>query len=392
MYTPSKKFLFACALSICATNAFSTSYIDVVRQRPGLSTAGLLGMCGLGYYWLKLRTPSDSHKQLSSFYANQHTNASLVQEPVEWPVKAFYANNPFGWLVSRGVDYIGRFVTEREKRLKLNPAYTQKYINHYLSFYKDLIDMNEYETPENGFVTFNDWFIRKLKNPEQTRPLEQNELAIASPADSKALVIPNLSKDTHVTIKEQRFNIAQFLNDAELAKKYEGGTMIIFRLAPYNYHRYHFPIDCTVSPERFIDGLYHSVNRRAFFCGVQPLTRNKRSYQVLKARDNRPDVVMVQVGATAVASIVNCFMDYPTGEQPVMKSGAQQQIFKKGDETGYFQFGGSTIVLVFPKNTITVNDVLVKNSLAGYETAVKVRETIGYWKIGKIDSHEKDMI
>lgn len=378
----SKKILFICALSLCANNAFAVSYSDIVhkiQQHPKLSGAALLGIFGLGYWLAQQWNPSESHKQISSFYQNQKEGASLVQEPVEWPVRAVYADNPFGWIASRGAGLMGGWVTQREASLKQNPAYMQKYVDHYLSFYRGLIDMDEYEIPCEGFATFNDWFIRKLKNPEHSRPLEASELAIASPADSKVLVIPNLSKDTVVTIKEQTFNSAEFLDNADLAQNYEGGTMLIFRLSPYNYHRYHFPFDCMVSPEKCIDGLYHSVNRRAFVCGVQPLTRNKRSYQVLKSCNGQPDAVMVQVGATAVASIVNHFMHYPKGERPIIKAEARGAIFKKGQETGYFQFGGSTVVLLFPANTITVNPILIKNSLAGYETAVKVRETIGYW-------------
>jgi phosphatidylserine decarboxylase len=75
------------------------------------------------------------------------------------------------------------------------------------------------------------------------------------------------------------------------------------------------------------------------------------------------------VGATAVASIVNDFGNYPVGT-----------IFSKGADMGYFQFGGSTLVLLFPKDKIILDEQIVKNSLNGYETAVKVRETIAFWK------------
>lgn len=154
--------------------------------------------------------------------------------------------------------------------------------------------------------------------------------------------------------------------------------MMIFRLAPYDYHRYHFPCTCTVRPEIQINGNYHSVNPRAFVLGHKPLTENKRSYQMLTStHDHATKIIMAQIGATAVASIVNNFMDYNTN---TLRYHAQT-IFNKGNETGYFQFGGSTVVLLFPKDTIVPDAQIVKNSLNGYETAVKVRETIGHWKL-----------
>ena len=85
---------------------------------------------------------------------------------------------------------------------------------------------------------------------------------------------------------------------------------------------------------------------------------------------------MAQVGATAVASIVNEFMDYTKNSLKRDKN----TVYQKGSEMGYFQFGGSTVVLLFPKDTIIPDAQIVKHSKNGYETAVKVRETIATWK------------
>ena len=71
---------------------------------------------------------------------------------------------------------------------------------------------------------------------------------------------------------------------------------------------------------------------------------------------------MVEVGATMVGSIVQTY----TGN-----------VVKKGDEKGYFKFGGSTVVLIFEKNRIRIDDDLLINTLNGYETAIKAGERIG---------------
>ncbi len=315
-------------------------------------------------------------KQLSHFFNSKKANAQLIREPVAWQIKFFYGTYGLQTLGKKLVALFGKQATTREARLKYstNKKLTQKQIDYYLVFYKNFINMEEFIIPEEGFSCFNDWFVRSLKNQEKDRPLEKKQEAISSPADSKVLILPNLSRDTQVTIKERAFNLETFLQDRRLAESYTDGTMMIFRLAPYDYHRYHYPIDCTVSDERFIKGTYHSVNRRAFAAGAQPLTGNKRCYELLTpagsiTKFSKSTIVMVQVGATAVASIVNHFTLLP-----------KETLFTRGSEAGYFQFGGSTIVLLFKKDTIITDPQITKNSLSGYETAVKVRETIAYWK------------
>jgi phosphatidylserine decarboxylase len=320
-------------------------------------------------------------KKVDLYFESKDPHAQLKMEPVEWPVKLVYADTFYGKMLRKCADWFGHYITYQQARSKNNAdqKVVQKQIDHYLTFYKDLINMDQFEVPQDGFNTFNDWFIRKLKNPEQDRPLDNDALAICSPSDCKLLILPDIALHSMVTIKEQRFNIAQFLGNEELAKKYENGVMMIFRLAPYDYHRYHFPFDCRVGPEQFIAGKYHSVNPRAFMCGVQPLTRNKRTYELLYSQnvDQSEPVVMAQVGATAVASIVNHFMDY-SPKKPKLKYGPKK-IFEKGQEMGYFQFGGSTLVLLFAPNTIESDSQIVQNSLNGYETAVKARETVAHW-------------
>lgn len=334
------------------------------------------------HLYMGIQMHATVQRKIDLYFESKDPQAQIKMEPVEWPVRFVYADTLYGKLLRKGVDLFGYAATCHQARIKnlAHPSTVKKHIDHYMTFYKDLINMEHFETPENGFRTFNDWFIRRLKSPDTDRPLEDNASAISSPADCKLLILPNITLDAMVTIKEKRFNIAQFLDNAELAQKYEHGVMMIFRLAPYDYHRYHVPFDCKIGPEQFIAGKYHSVNPRAFMCGVQPLTVNKRTYEILYPQDfgQTEPVVMVQVGATAVASIVNNFMDYSSA-QPVLRYYADA-VFSKGDEMGYFQFGGSTLVLLFAPNTIIPDPQVIQNSLNGFETAVKARETIGYWR------------
>ncbi|QOW11428.1 phosphatidylserine decarboxylase [Kaistella flava (ex Peng et al. 2021)] len=215
---------------------------------------------------------------------------------------------------------------------------------------------------KQNFTSFNDFFIRKLK-PE-ARPIAADSLAVASPADGKILAYENIN-NADFYIKGFRFNVNSFLNNPELAKKYEDGAMIVFRLAPPDYHRYHFPVSgITGSSNIKINGDYYSVNPLALRKKAEIFWLNKREYGVIKS-PLFGDVVMVEVGATMVGSMIQTY------------SGTT---VKKGEEKGYFKFGGSTVVLLFEKDKIIIDEDLLNNTSKGLETTIKMGERIAVKK------------
>ena len=215
---------------------------------------------------------------------------------------------------------------------------------------------------KQNFTSFNDFFTRKLK-PE-ARPIVADSLAVASPADGKILAYSNV-KNSDFYIKGFRFNVQSFLSNPELAKKYKDGSMIVFRLAPPDYHRYHFPVSgATSSSNTKIEGDYYSVNPLALRKKAEIFWLNKREYGVIK-NPVFGDVVMVEVGATMVGSMIQTY---------------KGNIVKKGEEKGYFKFGGSTVVLLFEKDKIKIDDDLLINSSKGLETTIKMGEQIGVKK------------
>lgn len=211
---------------------------------------------------------------------------------------------------------------------------------------------------KQNFKSFNDFFIRKLK-PE-SRPVIADSLAVASPADGKILAYENI-KNSDFYIKGFRFNVESFLNNPELAKKYENGSMIVFRLAPPDYHRYHFPISgITASSNIKINGDYYSVNPLALRKKAEIFWLNKREYGVIKS-PVFGDVAMVEVGATMVGSMIQTYTSTTVN---------------KGEEKGYFKFGGSTVVLLFEKDKIKIDNDLLVNTTKGLETTIKMGEQI----------------
>ena len=215
---------------------------------------------------------------------------------------------------------------------------------------------------KQNFKSFNDFFIRQLK-PE-ARPIVSDSLAVASPADGKILAYENVS-NSDFYIKGVRFNVDSFLDNTELAKKYKDGSMIVFRLAPPDYHRYHFPVSGMTSSSNIkIDGDYYSVNPLALRKKAEIFWLNKREYGIVKS-PIFGDVVMVEVGATMVGSMVQTY------------SGTT---VKKGQEKGYFKFGGSTVVLLFEKDQIKIDADLLTNTANSLETTIKMGEQIAIKK------------
>jgi phosphatidylserine decarboxylase len=218
------------------------------------------------------------------------------------------------------------------------------------------IDMSIAQKQE--FSSFNDFFTRKLKN--NARPVDTSSTVAVSPADGKILAYANISNSDFI-IKGTRFDVVSFLNNARLAQKYLDGTLVVIRLAPFDYHRFHFPMSGSVSPVTRIEGDYYSVNPLALRKMAEIFCLNKREFTIL-SNPLFGDVVMMEVGATMVGSIIQTY----TGNS-----------VRKGDEKGYFKFGGSTVVLLFEKNKIRIDDDLLMNTLKGYETVIKEGERIG---------------
>ncbi|MCF8366524.1 MAG: phosphatidylserine decarboxylase [Bacteroidales bacterium] len=211
---------------------------------------------------------------------------------------------------------------------------------------------------EQQFESFNDFFTRKLKN--DARPIDTNSNVVVSPADGKVLAYSGILNSDFI-IKGYRFDIYSFLKDSSLAQKYFDGSMLIIRLAPSDYHRFHFPVGGKVSPLVRIDGFYYSVNPIALRKKAEIFFLNKREYVII-SNPQFGDMLMAEVGATMVGSIVQTY----EGEKVT-----------KGWEKGFFKFGGSTVVLLFEKNKIRIDSDFLNNTKMGLETTVKVGERLG---------------
>jgi phosphatidylserine decarboxylase len=238
--------------------------------------------------------------------------------------------------------------------LKMSSGLINKFVESYG------INMSECCGGVESFKSFNDFFTRKLK-PE-SRPFDSNPDSFLSPGDGRILAWRGIDINRLIQVKGSFYSLRELLDSETLAEKYSGGTLIILRLCPTDYHRFHFIDSGICSPSIKIKGCYYSVNPAALKSIPQVFCRNKREYSTLKS-DNFGDVLYIEVGATSVGSIIQTY--------------EADRRLKKGDEKGYFKFGGSTVIMLLEKGTALLDDEILEQTELGFETRVLAGEKIG---------------
>ena len=254
---------------------------------------------------------------------------------------------------------IGRFllktIVARPWFSKLKAKYqksqkSKKDIKPFVNKYN--IDISKWNI--NEFNSFNDFFIRK-KNIENIS--KNNELVAI--ADSKLSVL-KIEKDTKLNIKNSTYSLEDIIQDKELADEYSNGFCLVFRLAMDDYHRYVFLDNGNTIKHYKIKGLLHTI--RPISNKYKVYSQNTREITILNT-NNFGKIVQIEVGAMLVGKINN----------------HKVKNFKKLQEKGYFEYGGSTIVLLL-KNNIKIDDDIIMYSKKNIETKVSIGERIGVLK------------
>lgn len=239
-----------------------------------------------------------------------------------------------------------------------NSRFTKKKIKPFIKNFN--VDETEFLDGVESFQSFNDFFIRRLK--PSARPLDSNDNGAIIPADGRYLFYQNMEQVSGFVIKNQKFSLKTLLGSEELAEEYKEGSLVIARLCPSDYHRFHFPCDCTPSETQLINGKWFSVNPIAIKKDISIFTKNKRTICRLNTKIFG-DILYIEVGATNVGSIHETYQ--PDQFQP------------KGAEKGYFSFGGSTLLLIFPKDSIRFDEDLLKATEEGLEMRCLFGQRLG---------------
>ena len=220
------------------------------------------------------------------------------------------------------------------------------------------IDMSQFETAK--YKSYNDFFTRKIV--KTARPIDMNANSLISPCDSR-VTLYNIDENARFFIKGREYSIEQLLGKDELAQKFSGGVCLVFRLQVDDYHRYSWFDSGEVVDNYKIGGKLHTV---------QPIALERYNYYHENAREitvmntrNFGVAVQCEIGALMVGKIVN----------------HKCTNFEKGEEKGYFEFGGSTIALLLSNDVAKISAEIIENSKNGIETQVKLGEKIGEVKL-----------
>ncbi|MDR0220183.1 MAG: phosphatidylserine decarboxylase [Lachnospiraceae bacterium] len=229
-------------------------------------------------------------------------------------------------------------------------------------FIRGFIKRNNIKTDMKAkYSSFNDFFARK-----EERVFTAKEDEVAAPCDGR-LQAYAITGDSVFRIKNSRYSADGLLHSKRLAAKFRGGTCLIFRLTPSDYHRYCYIDDGEVVATKKIKGVLHTV-RPIAVQKYKVYAQNSREYTVMKTK-NFGLAVQMEVGALFIGRIVNH---------------AAKREFKRGEEKGMFEFGGSTVVVLFRKDVVKIDDVFWENSKQGKETMVRLGERVGVRNCGRL--------
>lgn len=214
------------------------------------------------------------------------------------------------------------------------------------------IRMDEYE--EGDFRSFNEFFIRRFR--PGARPFDSDPRRMPAFAEARYFAFESVSPDARVPVKGRWLAAAALIGDPALAASFEGGPLLLARLCPTDYHRFHYPDDGRMIEGRGIAGRLHSVNPLALRYKGEILATNERRLSVLETR-NFGRLAYIEVGALCVGRIVQT---HAHGD------------FHRGDEKGYFLFGGSTVIVLGEPGRWRPDADLLEQTRHGRESFVKL--------------------
>jgi phosphatidylserine decarboxylase len=275
----------------------------------------------------------------------------------------FAYENPIGkffvWLVIKRALFSYIYGWQMNKRVSANKVLP------FIIAYN--IDVTTFVKSPYDFKTFNEFFYRRLK--PDVRPIDQDPDVAVFPADGRHLVFPNVDAADGFYAKGFKFSLTELLGEDHLpeekrvrSKLFAGGAMVISRLCPVDYHRFHFPCAGVPSPTERIKGALYSVSPIALKKNVKYLVQNKRVLTLIES-PVFGTVASMEVGATNVGSIVQIF---PPGHAA-----------KKGEEKGLFKFGGSCVITLFQRGRIVFDADLVEQSRQCVESHAQMGERLG---------------
>ncbi|MDR1457174.1 MAG: archaetidylserine decarboxylase [Puniceicoccales bacterium] len=291
------------------------------------------------------------------FY-NRYTGR-IETEPVcgEWFIRMAYGT-VLGRLLQRLI--FSRPIFSNIAGWYANRPISAKKISPFIERY--VIPREEIQSEIIQFESFNEFFCRRLKS--EARPVSKGRNIVTAPCDGRYFFIPNLEARRKICIKGRQIRFEKLIGGEKLVQKFQGGSALIARLCPMDYHRFHFPCDGIPSKPQHMGKRLYSVHPFALR-HMSIFAKNRR--MLTRIITSAGEMLMLEVGAMFVGSIYQTHVPY--------------RYVKKGTEKGFFSFGGSTVILIFTPGTFTPCMDIQRTSEKNLETYIRMGDRIGNFHV-----------
>ncbi len=238
-----------------------------------------------------------------------------------------------------------------------NTRWSQRKISSFVATFQ--ISLDEYLPEASGtlaapYSTFNNFFIRRFK--PGVRPISDVQGEMPAFAEARYFGHREISSSLTIPVKGEFLTVSRLLADERWAPLFVGGPILVARLCPVDYHRFHFPDDGRSMDHYRIPGLFHSVNPLALNKKSDIFITNERHVTILDTM-NFGKLAYIEVGAMCVGRIVQTF---------------SKRVFRRGEEKGYFLFGASTVIVVGQKGRWFPTHDILENTEKGMETLIRL--------------------
>ena len=183
-----------------------------------------------------------------------------------------------------------------------------------------------------------------------------------APVEGRYLAYAATTSDQNFEVKGRSLGLAALLGSEEEAKAFVGGPLLLARLSPMDYHRFHYPDEGMTLKQVTISGKLNSVSPFAFQQKPKIYLENERRVSILETK-HFGRLAYIEVGALCVGKIVQT-------HDPRLP-------FSRGEEKGYFQFGGSTVIVLGQPGTWVPDPDLLSQTDIGRETLVRLGSQVG---------------
>lgn len=218
------------------------------------------------------------------------------------------------------------------------------------------ISIEDFE--EGPFKSFNEFFIRRFK--VGARKFSNDPEVFPAFAEGRYFAYASSRPDQSYPVKGKSLSAQALLGTEVNAQEFEGGPLFIARLNPTDYHRFHFPDEGRVLHTYTIHGSLQSVNPIALSYNENILIQNERKVSILQTK-NFGKIAYIEVGAMCVGKIIETH-------------GVE---FQRGEEKGYFLFGGSTVIVMGQPGIWMPSSDLLEQTFLGRETLVLLGDQVG---------------